>query len=298
MKLIHFSDTHLGFNDLDIINNDGINQREVDFYDAFTHVIDAIIDKKPDYAIHTGNLFHRIHSSNRAISFCLTQLKRLSVAEVKTVIIAGNHFKSRTKTASPILDALHTLDYIYPVFEEAYEKIEFNDISFHCIPHIDDEDANLEAKENDRDDYEKLKAIMSEFKTHINARVTPRIGEVSSEMYSRITRGKYQHIEVSPEFDFYIYDNGERYPIERFSGGEIDLANLVLRIAISKTLGELSGGGNIGFLAFDEVFGSQDEERRIQIMEAFHTISESYRQIFLISHETEIKEMFERVVEL
>ena len=158
--------------------------------------------------------------------------------------------------------------------------------------------ASLKTRENDRDDYEKLKAVMSEFKTHINARVAPRIGEVASEMYSRITRGRYQHIEVSPEFDFYIYDNGERYPIERFSGGEIDLANLVLRIAISKTLGELSGGGNIGFLAFDEVFGSQDEERRIQIMEAFHTISESYRQIFLISHETEIKEMFERVVEL
>jgi exonuclease SbcC len=156
----------------------------------------------------------------------------------------------------------------------------------------------LKTRENDRNDYEKLKAVMSEFKTHINARIAPRIGEVASEMYSHITRGRYQHIEVSPEFDFYIYDNGERYPIERFSGGEIDLANLVLRIAISKTLRELSGSGNIGFLAFDEVFGSQDEERRIQIMEAFHTISESYRQIFLISHEMEIKEMFERVIEL
>lgn len=156
----------------------------------------------------------------------------------------------------------------------------------------------LKAKEKDQSDYVKLKEIMAEFKTHINARVAPRIGEVASEMFVRITRGRYQHIEVSPEFDFFIYDNGIKYPIERFSGGEIDLANLVLRIAISKTLGELSGGGNIGFLAFDEVFGSQDEERRIRIMEAFHTISESYRQIFLISHETEIKEMFERVVEL
>lgn len=156
----------------------------------------------------------------------------------------------------------------------------------------------LKVKEKDQSDYIKLKEIMAEFKTHINARVAPRIGEVASEMFVRITRGKYQHIEVSPEFDFFIYDNGVKYPIERFSGGEIDLANLVLRIAISKTLGELSGGGNIGFLAFDEVFGSQDEERRIRIMEAFHTISESYRQIFLISHETEIKEMFERVVEL
>jgi exonuclease SbcC len=161
-----------------------------------------------------------------------------------------------------------------------------------------DQKAALAQKAAERSDYDKLKALMAEFKTHVNSRITPRIGEVASEMYGRITRGRYQHIEVTPEFDFFIYDNGERFPLERFSGGEIDLANLVLRIAISKTLGELSGGSNIGFLAFDEVFGSQDEERRMRIMEAFHTISESYRQIFLISHETEIKEMFERVVEL
>jgi exonuclease SbcC len=117
-------------------------------------------------------------------------------------------------------------------------------------------------------------------------------------MYSTITKGKYQHIEVNNDFDFFIYDEGVRYPIERFSGGEVDLANLVLRIAISKTLSELSGASSVEFLAFDEVFGSQDEGRRMEILEAFHTIKEQYRQIFLISHEMEIKEMFERVVEL
>ncbi|MGE4418717.1 MAG: hypothetical protein AB7D38_02645 [Sulfurimonas sp.] len=46
------------------------------------------------------------------------------------------------------------------------------------------------------------------------------------------------------------------------------------------------------------LFGSQDENRQMQILEAFHTIKEQYRQIFLISHEMEIKEMFELVVEL
>jgi exonuclease SbcC len=46
------------------------------------------------------------------------------------------------------------------------------------------------------------------------------------------------------------------------------------------------------------LFGSWDEARRMEILEAFHTIKEQYRQIFLISHEMEIKEMFERVVEL
>ena len=69
----------------------GINCREADFYDAFTQIIDAILKIRPDYVIHTGDLFHRPHPSNRAISFCLTQLKRLSVAQIPTIIIAGNH---------------------------------------------------------------------------------------------------------------------------------------------------------------------------------------------------------------
>ncbi|RUM45798.1 MAG: exonuclease sbcCD subunit D [Hydrogenimonas sp.] len=147
MKIIHFSDTHLGFNDLEMVNEAGINQREADFYDAFTQVIDAILDEKPDYVIHTGDLFHRPHPSNRAISFCLHQLKRLSRAKIPMVIIAGNHSTPRTKTTSPILSALQTIDGIYPVFQEAYEKVIFEDVVFHCIPHIHDEDANLSAIE-------------------------------------------------------------------------------------------------------------------------------------------------------
>jgi DNA repair protein SbcC/Rad50 len=158
--------------------------------------------------------------------------------------------------------------------------------------------SKVQTKKDDLNDYEKIKISLAEFKTKLNSKVAPRISEIASTMYAQITKGKYQHIEVSNDFDFYIYDEGKKYPIERFSGGEIDLANLVLRIAISKTLSELSGASSVEFLAFDEVFGSQDEARRMEILEAFHTIKEQYRQIFLISHEMEIKEMFERVVEV
>ena len=166
---------------------------------------------------------------------------------------------------------------------------------------LDNNDKQLEklgSKQDDLKDYDKIKISLASFKTKLNAKVAPRISDIASTMYSQITKGKYQHIEVSNDFDFYIYDEGRKYPIERFSGGEVDLANLVLRIAISKTLTELSGNNSVGFLAFDEVFGSQDENRRIEILEAFHTIKEQYRQIFLISHEIEIKEMFENIIEL
>ncbi len=156
----------------------------------------------------------------------------------------------------------------------------------------------LQNKILERDDLERLKAYLASFKSAINSKVTPRISQIASDLFFEITHGRYQHIEVDEAFDFYIYDEGKRHPLERFSGGEIDLANLVLRIAISKTLNELNSHNSIEFLAFDEVFGSQDEERRYAIMDSFNKISQHYREIFLISHEREIKEMFESVIEL
>ena len=139
MNIIHFSDTHLGFSDLDIVNDEGINQREADFYDAFSQVIDAILEKKPNYVIHSGDLFHASNPSNRAIIFCLEQLKRLESSNVPFIIIAGNHSTPKTIKNSPILKALKTIKNIYAIFEQKYEKIEFDDIIFHALPHINDE---------------------------------------------------------------------------------------------------------------------------------------------------------------
>ena len=139
MKIIHFSDTHLGFSDLDIINKEGINQREADFYQAFSDVCDAIIKIKPDFIIHTGDLFHRASPSNRAITFALTQLKRVEKINIPFIIIAGNHSTPRTSSSSPILEALSTLDNVKAVFSQQYETVEFEDIIFHALPHINDE---------------------------------------------------------------------------------------------------------------------------------------------------------------
>ena len=139
MKIIHFSDTHLGFSDLDITNEDGINQREADFYKAFSDVIDAILELRPDYVIHTGDLFHRASPSNRAITFALKELKRLEASGIPFVIIAGNHSTPRTSGSSCILEALLTLDNVHAVFKQRYERVVFEDVVFHALPHINDE---------------------------------------------------------------------------------------------------------------------------------------------------------------
>lgn len=139
MKIIHFSDTHLGFNDLDILNSENINQREADFYDAFAQVVVQIKVIKPDYIIHTGDLFHRSSPSNRAITFALEQFKSIDELNIPFILIAGNHSTPRTNLSSPILKIFEGFKNIHVSYAQEYKSIEFEDVVFHTLPHMNDE---------------------------------------------------------------------------------------------------------------------------------------------------------------
>ena len=139
LKIIHFSDTHLGYNDLEIINENNINQREADFYDAFTQVVEQIKIIKPDYIIHTGDLFHRSSPSNRAIAFALEQFKIIDELNIPFILIAGNHSTPRTNLSTPILRIFDNFKNIYTSYNQQYKKIEFDDVIFHTLPHMNDE---------------------------------------------------------------------------------------------------------------------------------------------------------------
>jgi len=139
LKIIHFSDTHLGFNDLDILNDENINQREADFYNAFSQVVEKIKLIKPDYIIHTGDLFHRASPSNRAITFALEQFKIIDALDIPFVLIAGNHSTPRTNLSSPILKIFESFKNVYASYKQEYKKIEFDNVVFHTLPHMNDD---------------------------------------------------------------------------------------------------------------------------------------------------------------
>lgn len=139
MKILHFSDTHLGFNDLDILNDENINQREADFYDAFSQVVEQIKLTKPDYIIHTGDLFHRSSPSNRAITFALEQFKIINELNIPFILIAGNHSTPRTNLSSPILKIFEGFVNLHVSYNQEYKKVEFEDVIFHTLPHMNDD---------------------------------------------------------------------------------------------------------------------------------------------------------------
>ncbi len=139
MKIVHFSDTHLGFSDLDVLNSNGVNLREGDFYKAFSDIIDAILKIKPDFVLHTGDLFHRASPTNRAITFALEQIDRLNRAKIPLILIAGNHEAPKSKALAPILKIFDSFENVYAAYSQNAEIFEFKDINFYALPHINDE---------------------------------------------------------------------------------------------------------------------------------------------------------------
>ncbi|MEZ4917699.1 MAG: SMC family ATPase [Saprospiraceae bacterium] len=157
----------------------------------------------------------------------------------------------------------------------------------------------LAETQSELDLLEKLLEQVKQFKSEILDRVSPGISQEASQLFSRITKGKYENIRVDENFDFSIADGGVYYPIDRFSGGEIDLANFCLRIAITKAIMDLNGNEQaLEFLAFDEIFGSQDEERRHEIMLALNYLQEQFKQIYIVSHIETQKDFFPHILEV
>jgi len=140
-----------------------------------------------------------------------------------------------------------------------------------------------------------LSDVMSNFRTYLISRIRPTLSYYSSDFFSRLTDGKYISVELDENYNLMIYDNGEFYSIERFSGGEEDLANLCLRLAISEVITERAGGA-FNFIILDEIFGSQDLFRRQNIMKALNNLSSKFRQIFLITHVEDVKNEMEHIL--
>jgi exonuclease SbcC len=64
---------------------------------------------------------------------------------------------------------------------------------------------------------------------------------------------------------------------------------------------DLSGASaenRMEFLAFDEIFGSQDEERRFEMMLALNYLQEQFRQIYIVSHIESLKDFFPHLLEV
>ncbi|HWH09204.1 MAG TPA: SMC family ATPase [Candidatus Thermoplasmatota archaeon] len=138
--------------------------------------------------------------------------------------------------------------------------------------------------------------LLLQFKDHLIGRIRPMLSAHAGRLFRDLTDGRYADLEVDDDYDLRVHDDGQAFALARFSGGEADLANLCLRLAVSQVVAERAGAEGFNFLALDEVFGSQDEGRKGNILRALKALGGRFRQIVLITHVDDVKEAAEHVI--
>ncbi len=136
MRLCHFSDTHLGFTAYRAATPEGLNQRGEDVAEAFDGAIDILVLRRPDVAIHSGDLFDSPRPSNRAMARAAAGFARLHDAGIPVLLVAGNHEVPLQRDLGSAHAVMARLPGVRAVYQGRYEAWTLRDgLVVHAIPH-------------------------------------------------------------------------------------------------------------------------------------------------------------------
>jgi exonuclease SbcC len=158
--------------------------------------------------------------------------------------------------------------------------------------------AKLEELESEARHLGRVADLLSDFRNAVVASVGPRLAVQAAELFGELTDHEYDELQVHPEtYQLQISDGGKLYGLDRFSGSEIDLANLALRVAISEHI-HFQSGGSVGLMVLDEVFGPLDEDRKARMLLALERLRGRFRQVLVVTHDSGIKEQMPNAIEV
>src|SRR5438874_3214320 len=141
MKLLHLSDTHVGYSAYSKLTAEGLNQREQDMFDGFRRSFDVAIRERVDVVLHTGDLFGSVRPTNRALSFVMGELRRLHEARIPFVVLSGNHEAPRLRETGAVLRLLEFLPGVMAVYKGRTETVRIGELAIHATPHAPSNDA-------------------------------------------------------------------------------------------------------------------------------------------------------------
>ena len=141
--------------------------------------------------------------------------------------------------------------------------------------------------------HDELDNAFRELRGDLNDALRPELSEIASSFLGALTEERYTRLELDERYDISVLEDGVAKPV--ISGGEEDLANLVLRLAISQMIADRSGQP-FSLLVLDEVFGSLDALRRDNVLELLHSLEDRFEQVILITHIESVREGVDRVI--
>ena len=151
----------------------------------------------------------------------------------------------------------------------------------------------LRALTMDRRIHDELDHAYTDIRSSLNEHLRPEISDIASGFLEDLTDGRYTGLELDDDYNIIVKEDDIPKPV--ISGGEEDLAHLVLRLAISQMIAERAGQA-FSLLILDEVFGSLDETRRQNVVELLRRLHDRFEQVILITHIESVRDLFDRVI--
>lgn len=145
----------------------------------------------------------------------------------------------------------------------------------------------------DRRLHDELDQAFTDIRSDLNQHLRPELSDLASGFLGELTDGRYSDLELDEDYNIIVKEDDIPKPV--ISGGEEDLANLVLRLAISQMIAERAGQA-FSLLILDEVFGSLDEARRHNVVELLRRLHDRFEQVVLITHIESVREGLDRVI--
>jgi exonuclease SbcC len=162
----------------------------------------------------------------------------------------------------------------------------------------EEQHAKLAGLADDARHLRRLAELLGAFRDTIVTTAGPRLSAQAADLFAELTDREYERLEVDPEtYEIQIRDAGVVYGMDRFSGSEIDLANLALRVAISEQV-RFQSGGAVGLLVLDEVFGPLDDDRKARMLLALERLRGRFRQVLVVTHADDVKDQLPNAIEV
>ncbi len=155
--------------------------------------------------------------------------------------------------------------------------------------------AKVATLDDDRRLHDELHRAYSELRNELNFQLRPEISEIASELLKTITDARYTELELDDKYRIQVLEDGVPKPV--ISGGEEDVANLVLRLAISQMIADRAGQ-SFSLLILDEVFGSLDDVRRANVVSLLRGLEDRFDQVIVITHIDAVRDGLDRVIQV
>ncbi|MEP6622599.1 MAG: SMC family ATPase, partial [bacterium] len=151
----------------------------------------------------------------------------------------------------------------------------------------------LDTLDKQRRLHDELDRAFTDLRTDLNGQLRPEMSELASAFLTELTDARYDELELDEGYNLTVIEDGIPKPV--ISGGEEDIANLCLRLAISQMIAERAGQ-SFSLLILDEVFGSLDEARRGNVVALLRGLQDRFEQVILITHVEQVREGLDRVI--